>query len=789
MADHNRSYADFEIDDILEEARRKKLERLKQRPFSPLGVEDSSAVDTNTTTKKVEKAPNQSVSKIAHDSDEMSTVKKVTAAESATRSFRIETEIDTKVESSSSDTNNDLEVKIYKPAAAMENIQSTTPNLPDESVLNNLSPLNALQEKDDLDQIQLESLLQDLPEEYTATQSDDWEEQLQRERRKKAENFKLHPPATLRLSGEEEDNDPSEELDNFEDEEIEDYCSYEETDAVRSELIYRRRTGWLQLILTGAFSLTLIVSAVVYYLKWSNINPVLYIGLNVFLLAVTSLINHRSFEEGISALFHMRGNMDSVTSVLVLLATIHTIVQFLNPDVITGGKVILFAPVAAIACFLGSLGRQMLIIRITDNFQFVSYRGDKYAAHIIENRRMASEIGRAAVAIGDPVVCYLEKTDFITRFLENSYQTDTCEGSLRVYVPCTVGASAVLAVVFSLLGGSIMDALTVFVSAVCISMPAGALTTVNFPILRAARRVLRHGAMMIGWQAAEDFGDIHALAVDALEVFPSESVLLHGIKTFLGTRIDEAILDAAAVSIAAGGPLSSVFRRVIQNRTDILKEVDTLVYEQGMGMSGWVGGRRVLIGNRHLLENHGVDVPSRDYEARYTKNNRQIVYLSTVGELSAMFVISYVADAGITKALKNMCNSGITLLVRTCDPNVTEELICQVYDLDSFYVEVMGAPAGRSYEQLIQQKSEENDAVLASNGRLEGTAFGITYCRRLLKSVRLAMVVQIVAGILGLSVAVLLALYTGVMITPILLIAYTLLWTVVSWVVPCIYRV
>ena len=86
-------------------------------------------------------------------------------------------------------------------------------------------------------------------------------------------------------------------------------------------------------------------------------------------------------------------------------------------------------------------------------------------------------------------------------------------------------------------------------------------------------------------------------------------MLLHGIKTFAGARIDEAILDAAAVSIAAGGPLSSVFRRIIQNRTDILKEVDTLVYEQDMGMSGWVGGRRVLIGNRRLLENHGVDVP------------------------------------------------------------------------------------------------------------------------------------------------------------------------------------
>lgn len=100
------------------------------------------------------------------------------------------------------------------------------------------------------------------------------------------------------------------------------------------------------------------------------------------------------------------------------------------------------------------------------------------------------------------------------------------------------------------------------------------------------------------------------MVLDALDLFPAESVLLHGIKTFSGARIDEAILDAAAVSSAAGGPLSSVFLRVIENRTDILPAVDSLVYEQEMGLSGWVSGRRVLVGNRRLLENHGVDVPS-----------------------------------------------------------------------------------------------------------------------------------------------------------------------------------
>ena len=138
---------------------------------------------------------------------------------------------------------------------------------------------------------------------------------------------------------------------------------------------------------------------------------------------------------------------------------------------------------------------------------------------------------------------------------------------------------------------------------------------------------------------------------------------------------------------------------MIQDRTDILQDVDTLVYEQDMGMSGWVGGRRVLIGNRRLLENHGVDVPSRDYEARYARDHRQLVYLSTAGELSAMFVVSYIADEGIMEALDALTGAGVTLLVRTCDPNVTEDMVCRVFDLDPYYVE-HGRPGRPALEQL-----------------------------------------------------------------------------------------
>lgn len=120
---------------------------------------------------------------------------------------------------------------------------------------------------------------------------------------------------------------------------------------------------------------------------------------------------------------------------------------------------------------------------------------------------------------------------------------------------------------------------------------------------------------------------------------------------------------------------------------------------------------------------------------------------------------------------------------------MTEELICDVYGLDSYYVEVMNAPAGRSFEKLMTPADEETDAIFASNGRLEGTALGVTYCRRLRRAVRLAAVVQLIGGALGLAMGLFFALYAGIAVPPLWILVYGTAWTLLSWIVPRLYRV
>lgn len=41
------------------------------------------------------------------------------------------------------------------------------------------------------------------------------------------------------------------------------------------------------------------------------------------------------------------------------------------------------------------------------------------------------------------------------------------------------------------------------------------------------------------------------------------------------------------------------------------------MYEEGMGLSAWVDGKRVLIGNSALMRHHEIYTPSADYEAKY----------------------------------------------------------------------------------------------------------------------------------------------------------------------------
>lgn len=682
------------------------------------------------------------------------------------------------VESSAPDTAEE-DVKIYEPgtpvAESPVQMQQTrvlefpaTPKEPQSAELDGQLTLEGLE-----------------PEAPVSANEQELENQLQDSRREKVRNFRLiqNEQAGFRVAGEEEL--AADEVDT-QAQTLQDYNSYEETAAVRAELKYRRRSGWLSLWFSALVEFVLLCLLLVAQLSTTlPMEPILYLTLNLSLSVILAVTAHRVMADGWSDLLHWHASAESVTAVAATVGILHTVLQYLNLTAVANGSVTLYNAVFGLGLVLSLCGRQARICRICRNFRLVSCRGGKYAALCVEETRQNELLGRFLNTLGTPEIVYLKKSGFLTDFMANSYDDEGHESLFRWFSPVLLAVAVLGTVLYALLGGETgnwWNAIGVFTAFLAVGSPAFATVGANFPLWRAGKSLLAHGAALIGWRAVETFSDANALVVDAADVFPGETMRLHGIKTFAGARIDEAILDAAAVAIASGGPLAAVFRRVIENRLDMLQEVDTLLYEQEMGLSGWVGGRRVLVGNRRLLENHGVDVPSQDYEARYRREDRQLVYLSTGGELCAMFVVSYTAADGIAAAVRSLAQAGVTLMVRTCDPNVTPELLCQTFDVDEEAVRVLDAAAGRCYEALTNETAEENEALLACNGRLEGIGLALGQCRRLGRRVRTTGVLQMIGAMLGVLLMAV-AVLSANTISPLLMMVHLLLWALLTLLV------
>lgn len=520
-----------------------------------------------------------------------------------------------------------------------------------------------------------------------------------------------------------------------------DYTEQAQAADVAAELQYRCRSLKFRLWLALVAEIVLLCSeATVLYYGVPTVAPTLFLLLNMAGFGAMIGLLFPMLRDGLTALVKRNPNTETISLLVATATALHTLLQWCRLGAVETGEAPLLTAVAGLLLLLYGWGRLLRVSRINRNFALVGSEGEKVAAAVVQEERAAVEIGRRAVAVGVPRVVYFRKVRFLDSFLANSYMNDRYDAFVKRYIPAASALALVGGVVGGIVTASFWNGLFLCAAFLCVLLPSVSLA-LNLPLWRECRNQLRYGNMLCGFAAAERFGKVHGVALDVSDIYLQDSVMLHGIRTFGATRIDEAITDAATVAIRTEGPLAGLFMRIIEGKTEILQEADNLVFEQDMGFSGWVGGRRVLVGNRKLLENHGVDTPSGDYEAKYKKNGRELVYLSVAGELSAMFVISYMTDETVEGSLHALQDAGVSLLVRSCDPNVTEQSLCEGFRLDDFYLDLLNASAGRIYDSLTHQEVDSLSAGAAVKGSVESIAALLTGCKRLRRRVLTAVTV------------------------------------------------
>lgn len=626
---------------------------------------------------------------------------------------------------------------------------------------------------DESDQIVLEGF-EDSTDKIAKIDEEIAEKQLKQRRQEKVNKFRLFSPDNI--SGDKQSAVKNE------------YRRDDDKTAFMEKLFASKSSFTLKGSLTAVIAIPLLLLAI---FKDSAYMPsflldytaylITQLVLYILLLAVNmkNIIFGFKLSKGINYSFPI-----SIASILVL---VHTILLAADSNLYISDGIAL-PLVMAFAFLMTNFGKYLLTLRIIDNFEYLINQDEKYTVETIVNTVDATIISRGLLS-GEPNLKTSIKTDFSTNFLDISCSDEPADKIAKTSGMVMLVLSIILFAVFSIINGDWHIGLNISMCALCISLPTISIFNTNSALLGISKILKNSGAMINGFEGAVMVNNANAIVIEAQDLFGKNSCEIHGIKTFNGAKADDVILKTAAVIMKTKSPLSYVFDDVIIGKQTILPDVDGVVYEDRLGTSAWIYRKKILVGTRDLLIHHGVQVPKEEFEEKYTRKGRKVLYLAVTGQIMAMFVVSYSADPKLKKTLRRLEKSGITVLVKSADPFINDESIAELFSLPDGFIRVMNSSNARVFEKYSDMCVEKSPAYVIHNGSALGFVSAMAAAENLEETRKLLSVLITFGSAMGIGLVTMLAILGGIsQITPVNIVIFQAAWCIFVEIVSKIKR-
>lgn len=387
------------------------------------------------------------------------------------------------------------------------------------------------------------------------------------------------------------------------------------------------------------------------------------------------------------SLFTLRKRQENCDLLLVLPAISTT--ALIICSVLQNASVFHLILVSAISLFARALTKFLSASAILSNFKIANKAKSIKSLSLISEPSTTYAMAKNSIE-GDVLVAAPRKVEFVSNFMKHSTYSVALQGKLKAIF----FVALILSVVCSLGAGIYYNGVFYALYCLCALCCLTALPTLflidSLPVFSAAKKLNRKGCMIAGKAAAEKIELANAAAIPVADLFPSGSITLNDMKVLTNNNIDRTLINAAALCDAMNSPLTPIFKNIANTSDDYpTPSLDTLKYEERLGISGWVDDELLFIGNRTLLEAHGIAVPSVEVDRRILRNGFFPVYVARKDAACAMLIVKYSADSLVTSALRKVTNLGVTLLISNCDPNINEEMIADYFGLYSDMLKVM----------------------------------------------------------------------------------------------------
>jgi Cu+-exporting ATPase len=252
------------------------------------------------------------------------------------------------------------------------------------------------------------------------------------------------------------------------------------------------------------------------------------------------------------------------------------------------------------------------------------------------------------------------------------------------------------------------------VAVLIIACPCALGLATPMSIMVATGKAATRGVLFRDAAAIESFRKVDALIVDKTGTLTEGKPSFDRALASEGFTDDEVLRVAASLDQGSEHPLAEAIVRAARERGLVLDKPETFESRSGIGVSGRVQGRSVLLGNTTMMTDAGIETDRMKAQAeRLRAEGASVVHLAVDGRLAGLLSVSDAIKATTREALATLKATGMRVVMATGDGRATAEAVAGQLGIDEVHGEVK--PADK-LALVTRLQSEGRVVAMAGDG-------------------------------------------------------------------------
>jgi Cu+-exporting ATPase len=274
------------------------------------------------------------------------------------------------------------------------------------------------------------------------------------------------------------------------------------------------------------------------------------------------------------------------------------------------------------------------------------------------------------------------------------------------FVPVVVAIAALTFIVWAMAGPSprLAHALINAVAVLIIACPCALGLATPMSIMVAMGKGATSGVLFKNAEAIEFMRKVDTLVVDKTGTLTEGKPKLVSVQPVPGFDETRLLRLAASLERASEHPLAAAIVAGAQERKVELSPVEAFEAVTGKGVKARVDSALVLLGNRRLMEDAGVNVDALAEAAESGRADGQtVMFVAVDGSAAGLIGVADPIKSTTPEAVRQLHQDNIRIVMLTGDSRTTAAAVARKLGIDDVIAEVLPEDKSKHIKQLQEQ--------------------------------------------------------------------------------------